>query len=262
MSPLPITPYSFSQDPELLMVGMSAKTYRIGGVVVKLPRIDEEDCITMENLKAMRNEASIYALLGQHPSITRCLSIGPARDYIELEYYANGTLKDHIDQQQASIAAPCLRRWARQCIESIVFIHAMGVRHSDLRLDQWLLDNDMNARLSDFNGSGYDARAALGLEGSKALGHEESSYYLPRDPTTDNRNESDLFALGSVLYELLVGQRPYKNLEDDAIESLYKRGQFPSVEGLLLGELILGCWRGRFLSAQEVLHYGEMAYKL
>lgn len=78
----------------------------------------------------------------------------------------------------------------------------MGVRHSDLRLDQWLLDNDMDARLSDFNGSGYNARAALGLEGSKALGHKESSYYLPRDPTTDNRNESDLFALGSVLYEL------------------------------------------------------------
>ena len=138
----------------------------------------------------------------------------------------------------------------------------MGVRHSDLRLDQWLLDNDMDARLSDFNGSGYDARAALGLEGSKALGHEELSYYLPRDPTTDNRNESDLFALGSVLYKLVVGYRPYENLTDDVIKSLYKQGQFPSVEELLLGEIILGCWRGRFLSIKEVLCYGKKAYQL
>lgn len=78
---------------------MSAKTYRISSVVVKMPRIDDEDCIATENLKAMRNEASIYALLGQYPSIARCLTIGPAKDYIELEYYANGTLKGHVDQQ-------------------------------------------------------------------------------------------------------------------------------------------------------------------
>ena len=58
-----------------------------------------------------------------------------------------------------------------------MFIYTMGVRHSDLRLDQWLLDADLNARLSDFNASGYDAKTALGLEGSKALGHEISSHF-------------------------------------------------------------------------------------
>lgn len=244
------------------MIGMSAKTYRIGSVVLKLPRIDNENCITIENLKAMRNEASIYTLLGQHPSIAKCLVIGPAKDYIVLEHYVNGTLKDHVDRQQGSIAAPCLKRWARQIIESVAFIHMMRVRHSDLRLDQWLLDNEMNARLSDFNGSGYDARAALGLEGSKAVGNEESSYFLPRDPAADNTNETDLFALGSVLYELVVGHRPYKDLDDHTIESLYEQRQFPNVEKLLFGEIILGCWKGRFLSAEEVLRYGEEAYKL
>jgi len=102
-----------------------------------------------ENCKAMRNEANIYVFLGEYPSIARCLTVAPARDYIELEYYPNGTLKDHLDQHHADITTSYLKRWARQIIESVSFIH--GVRHSDLRLDQWLLDADLNARLSDFN---------------------------------------------------------------------------------------------------------------
>jgi len=245
--------YSFPQKPELLMVGISAKTYRTGNIVVKSPRIDDEDSITTENFKAMRNEASIYTLLGEHPGVAKCLTVGPAKDYIVLEYYPNGTLKNHIDKYQAKITDANSKCWARQIIESVRFIHMMGVRHSDLRLDQWLLDADLNPRLSDFNGSGYDSAAALGLKGSKALGNEISSHYLPRDPMMDNGVESDLFALGSVLYELVAGQRPYESLDDETIETLYTHGIFPSVEEILLGDIILGCWKGQFPSAQETL---------
>ncbi len=110
----------------------------------------------------------------------------PEKSYIELEYYINGTLKRYVDQRRASITDVFLKRWSRQMIESAVFIHAMGFRHSDIRLDQWLLDADLNARLSDFNGSGYDGQAALGLDGSKALGNESPSHYMPRDPAADS----------------------------------------------------------------------------
>ena len=244
------------------MVGISARTYRVGDIVVKLPRIDDEDSITNENFQAMRNEASIYTLLGDHPSLAKCLTVGPAKDYIVLEYYPNGTIKNHIDRHRARITDPCLKRWARQIIESISFIHVMGVRHSDLRLDQWLLDTGLNARLSDFNGSGYDSIEALGLEGSKALGNEISSHYLPRDPIKDNGVESDLFALGSVLYELVAGHRPYESLDDDTIETMYRQGRFPSVEEVLLGDIILGCWNGHFPSAQKVLRFGEQVCNL
>ena len=55
-----------SQKSELMTVGMSAKTYRNGNTLIKIPKIDEEDSITIENYKAIRNEASIYTLLGAH----------------------------------------------------------------------------------------------------------------------------------------------------------------------------------------------------
>lgn len=249
---------------ELLTRGMIAETYLTGNnTVIKVPKIDDDDDgITQANRKATRNEASIYTLLGNHPNIAKCVYISPSKQHIELEYYQNGTLKDYVNEHRKRITDKHLTRWARQIIESINFIHLKGVRHSDLRLDQWLLHIDLNARLSDFNGSGYDSNLALALEGSESINLERASHFMPRDPMDDSTVKSDLFALGSVLYELVVGQYPYESLDDMTIEALYRQGSFPSVQGLFLGKVILRCWTARFQSASDILIYGQTQYGL
>lgn len=64
---------------------------------------------------------------------------------------------------------------------------------------------------------------------------------------------SDLFALGSTLYEVITGNPPYKGKPDDDIAQLYSNGAFPNVTGILCEHIIMGCWQGRFMSAAEVL---------
>ena len=154
--------------PTLVAVGISAKTYLKGNTIIKVPRVDDEDDqITEANRKAARNEADIYMLLDNHPYIAVCNYISPFKDHLELEYYPHGvTTSTHRNK----ITDAALKRCARQMIEGISYLHVKGVRHSDLRLDQWLLDVDFNARLIDFNGSGYDPCPNLGLEGSEAVG--------------------------------------------------------------------------------------------
>lgn len=129
----------------------------------------------------------------------------------------------------------------------------MGVIHSDFRLEQWLLDETFNARLSDFNASGYDRNMEIGLEGSEALGAEDASHFMPRDDIDGNTVESDLFALGSTLYELITGKAPYEDRSSELVENLFREGVFPSVDGLQLGDLIMGCWVKNFRSAKEML---------
>lgn len=244
--------------PILIAVGISAKTYLKGNIIIKVPRIDDEDDqITEANRKAARNGADIYVLLNKHPSIAVCNYISPSKDYLELEYYPHGTLRDYVNDHRNKITDAALKQWARQMIEGISYLHNKGVRHSDLRLDQWLLDVDWNARLIDFNGSGYDPCRTLGLEGSEAVGMERSSHYMPRDPSLDSTVTSDLFALGSVLYELVVGENPYEGLDDDMIMTLFEQGQFPSVKGLLLGNVIIRSWKMQFVSADDLLCYGK-----
>lgn len=245
------------------MVGMSAMTYRVGNRVFKIIHICEDDeGITADNAKASRAEASVYLILGTHHRIAECVSVGPALEHIELQYYPNGTLRDHVAQHKSEISEPETKRWARQMIEGVEYIHTMGVRHSDLRLDQWLLDPAVNARLTDFNGSGFGESPSLGISGSEAMGIEETSHFLPRDPMPDNTTTSDLFALGSSLYELVTGQRPFLGLDDAAIGALYRTAIFPPVEHLVLGKVIMGCWKTEFASAQDVIQRGEQLYEL
>jgi serine/threonine protein kinase len=246
---------------ELLMVGIFAETYRVGNIVKKVyRRFPDDDIATEESIKATHNEANIYILLGDHPRIAKFLHTDPAKTYIELEYYPNGNLKNFIEKYRPYIEVR--KRWARQIVESAEYIHTMSVRHSDFRLEQWLLDETLNARLSDFNASGYDRNVEIGLEGSKAIGAENANHFMPRDHALDNTVESDLFALGSTLYELITGKAPYEGRSPESVENLFREGVFPGVDGLPLGDLIMGCWVKKFRSAKEMLKLGERAYEL
>ena len=242
---------------------MLSETYRVGNRVIKVINVHEDnEGITADNAKATRNEAAIYLILRRHPRIAECISVGLTREYIELQYYPNGTLRNHVTKYKCKISEADLKRWARQMVEGVEYIHSIGVRHSDLRLDQWLLDPAMDARLSDFNGSGFDGNPALGISGSRAIGIEEVSHFLPRDPEPDNTTTSDLFAFGTSLSELVADQRGYQDLDDAAIDALYQNNAFPPVEQLLPGNVIMGFWMAEFNSAQDAIQRGEQVYGL
>jgi hypothetical protein len=118
------------------------------------------------------------------------------------------------------------------------------------------------------------------------LGYEKATHCLPRDYSKPNTDVSDLFALGSTLYDLIVGQVPYNELypvepeaairsaDPDVIpariqrteqansktEALYAIQVFPDVYSIFGGDVILGCWKGEFSSTKKVLlQYNALA---
>ena len=120
-------------------------------------------------------------------------------EYVDIVWAVNGTLADYIKENKSSDAFRL--HLARQIIESVRFLHERGIIHSDLCLRQFLLYEDCNARLSDF--------AASSFAGHEALGMENASHYMPRDPKSPNTIKTDLFALGFTLYELMAKASPY-----------------------------------------------------
>lgn len=135
---------------------------------------------------------------------------------------------------------------ARQAIEAVAFIHQKDIIHSDLSARQFLVDEKENIRLSDFGGSS--------LHGSDAMVIEGATHYMPRGGEP-NSVRSDIFALGSTLYEILVGRMPYEEKEDDEIRRLYSESVFPldniAHEGWR--EAVRKCWMGECKSAEDVL---------
>lgn len=229
-----------------------------------MPRVVDEALLTQANAEAQQAEGNAYKILGKHDRIVNCLYISPAKELIALEFYPHGNLKDYV----AKHGAVELRKWARQMIEGVAYMHSKGIRHSDLRLDQFLLDNDMNVRLSDFNGIGMDGEKDIypefDFKGHRNINLENESHRMPRVSGTPSTEVSDLFALGSTFYELEHGSEPYEGLYDrfkDEDEGLLLQRwvdrDFPSVDHLELGPLILGCWESKYSSAAELLEEGD-----
>lgn len=226
-------------------------------VIRKIPRSDSE-----EDMQPIIREAMIYDTLGIHPRIAEWLSKGRS-DYVDIKYYQHGDLANYC--QKNTITPELQSRWFQQILEAVVVIHSHGVIHSDLALRQFFLDDDFNLRLGDFNSSQ--------CPGHLALGYEKASHCLPRDYDLPNTEVSDIFALGSTLYELVAGEVPYSELGgpksddpdvikaqiqrqhevDHEIELRYKNYIFPDVSGLFGRNIILGCWRGDFSHAKEAL---------
>ncbi|KAF2183366.1 hypothetical protein K469DRAFT_583425 [Zopfia rhizophila CBS 207.26] len=159
----------------------------VGNIVRKECHVlADDEYITRQNRETCATKANVYLILGSHPFIAHCLSIGPEKDYIKLEYYPHGNLRDYVNKNRLNIKRTDLKRWASQMIESVAYIHSKGVQHSDFRLDQWLVDASLNARLSDFDAAGFDDQPDLGLKARLALGLERPSHFLPRDADESN----------------------------------------------------------------------------
>ncbi|KZF20454.1 kinase-like protein [Xylona heveae TC161] len=255
-----------SSDVKLLMVGMFAEVYLLkGSIVRKVPCNDAEN-----GRLAILCEATVYSILGKHPRIVEWLSCGET-DFVEIQYYPNGDLAARVLDEEKELPEKLRRKWFQQIIEAIVKIHEHDVIHSDLALRQLFLDDNMDVRLGDFNLSQYP--------GHIALGYEKVSHCLPRNYEDPNSIHSDLFALGSTLYELVARKAPYNELYprepeavlrsrdqsviqarvqrqwqvDSEIEALYKNKEFPNVTKFFGGDIILGCWDGSISSASDAL---------
>lgn len=158
---------------------------------------------SQEDAEPIFREAIIYNILGDHPRIAQCLSHG-STNYVDVKYYSNGDLLAYLQKNQSHIAPDLQLKWFQQIIEAVDHIKVYGVIHSDEALRQYFVDDDLSTRLGDFNSSHYP--------GHPVLGFEKASHCLPRDYEELNTVMSDLFALGSALYELIAGTNPYNEL--------------------------------------------------
>jgi serine/threonine protein kinase len=179
--------------------------------------------------------------LGSHPKILSCYGLDERG--LKLEYAPKGTVRDFLcNPNEALSLTHCDRvRWCLQAAEAVSYIHAKNVVHSDISTRNFLLDRKLDIKLSDFQGIYVDHDGVL-FNGN-AL--ESAKSYLPR-PSTSSNEMSDLFALGSAVYEILVGHAPFPELDElddeEEIEKRYVDGRFPVLGEVLGGHIIQKCW--------------------
>jgi eukaryotic-like serine/threonine-protein kinase len=180
--------------------------HRGTGELVALKAIDRQRFSTQSFL----HELHLLSRL-RHPNIVQfqTLDYSPQGRYLVMDYCAGGTLRELMESAFPLKLTHCLNLII-EILQGLAHAHAQGVVHCDLKPENILLvpqGQGWTARIADFGVSRLvEHRVSRGGDtvpiGSPAYMAPEA-YYQRYSPA------SDLYAVGILLYELLLGQRPF-----------------------------------------------------
>jgi hypothetical protein len=153
-------------------------------------------------------EGKITAKL-QHPNLVTVYDIGSHAGvyYLAAEYIPGGTLKDRITQGGLSVAH--ILDIATDIAQGLDFAHEKGFVHRDVKPGNVLFRKDGRVVLADFGiAKAMDGSNSSTVAGSSIGTPDYMSPEQARGEPVDGR--SDLYSLGTVLFEMLTGTPPYQ----------------------------------------------------
>jgi serine/threonine protein kinase len=165
----------------------------------------------------------------KHPNIVRIYDAGrhEGYHYIAMEFVEGTTLESQLTK--GALEPRRSARIVRDVARAVDHIHKAGVIHRDLKPGNIILNEADAPKLIDFGlAKTIDRRARLTRSGA-AVG---TPYYMPPEQVKGENDKvgppSDVYALGAILFEMVVGDVPYK--AENPVELYHK---------IASGELVL-----------------------
>jgi len=148
------------------------------------------------------------ALAGKllHPHIVTILDavVDERFTYVAMEYVHGGNLSRYTSADRL-LPVPDVIEIAFKCCGALDYAYRQGVVHRDIKPANILVARGTDVKVADFG-----AAFVRDAETTQKLRMGSPSYVAPEqirdDPLT---HQSDMYSLGVVLYELLVGRRPF-----------------------------------------------------
>ncbi len=163
----------------------------------------------------------ITALAHRHILPVRDYGLEQGTPFLVTPLIKAGSLWDRITQPRLSFDEAT--RYFCQIVEAVDFAHKQGILHGNLTNNNALLDENGRIYVSDFGLTQLfaesSAKPALQVIGTPA-------YMSPEQGQGQDIDErSDIYALGIMLYEMLLGEVPF--ISDTAVAILFKHIRQP-----------------------------------
>lgn len=194
-------------------------------VAVKILReVLAEDPIYVQRFK---REASAAATLS-NKNIVEIYDVGEenGKYYIVMEYVSGQTLKELIFKRGALHMAEAIDVM-KQVANGVAAAHKCGIIHRDLKPQNILVTNGGIAKIADFGIASVQTVTNV----TKADTIMGSLHYLAPEIARGEKAtiQSDIYSLGIMFYELLVGQVPFNGESPVNIALKHMREELPSV---------------------------------
>src|SRR5215210_1115826 len=160
-----------------------------------------------ETIERFRREARAVAQLS-HPNVVTVIDRGEdgGRQYIVFEYVDGESLKALVERKGALPVRRALDLGI-QMARALAYAHERGIVHRDVKPQNVLLNGSGKAKVTDF-GIARSVTAAGVTQTGTVMG--TSAYIAPEQASGERVGpETDVYSLGVVLYELLVGEPPF-----------------------------------------------------
>lgn len=229
-------------------------------VAIKVPYLQFESDVLFYN--RFQREEEVGRRL-QHPNIIAVLTPQrKSRMYIAMEYVEGVSLRASLRDRLPMDTQNALDL-ARQICSALVYMHTHGVVHRDLKPENILITEAGQVKIMDFGIALDESARRLTWSGlSSTIGTPD---YMAPEQVSGRRGDArtDIYALGTILYEMLTGQLPYvgdnvysmmraKTNEDPQRPSHVRPDFDPHLEEIIL-HAIERQPRNRYASAAEML---------
>jgi serine/threonine-protein kinase len=178
--------------------------HRPTGKLVALKSLERERFPTHKFLRELRILLSL-----QHPNIVTCQALEQTATgrYLVMDYCEGGTLRS-LMLDDVRLSLPQSLKLVADILLGLAHAHDRGIVHCDIKPENILLNvtpTGWNARISDFG----IARISQEFNHQDFGNTGSPAYMAPERFYGQYSVTSDLYSVGILLFELLVGHRPF-----------------------------------------------------
>uniref|UniRef100_A0A4W3IG91 non-specific serine/threonine protein kinase n=1 Tax=Callorhinchus milii TaxID=7868 RepID=A0A4W3IG91_CALMI len=185
-------------------------------------------------LKNMKREPRIHQMV-RHPNIVQLFETLETENsyYMVMELCLGGDLMERICDKK-KLEEREVRRYTRQILSAVEHLHRHAVVHRDLKIENFLLDENNNIKIVDFGLSNtlkIDSQEMLTTQcGSPAYAAPELLAHKKYGPKVD------VWSIGVSMFAMLTGTLPF-TVEPFNIKQLHQKMVNGDISGVLSGGL-------------------------
>jgi serine/threonine protein kinase len=185
------------------------------GNIASLARIDTE-------IEAM--------VLLDHPTVVVCFEVLETESNICLvmEYCAGGHIEDYISPTRP-MTESAARFYFTQLIDGLSYCHEQCVCHRDLRIENLMLDNKGDLKITDFGHAGIFQQ---GWDVFQTMLVGSVSHLAPEQVlgTVYSGEKIDMWSVGVILYIMVTGTAPFAGETVDELLEHIKEAKYEQIE--------------------------------
>ena len=202
-----------------IYAGLDTRLDRPVAVKIMHPHLANDEAFVSRFIKEAKATAAL-----SHPNIVSIQDQGwneggaPAV-FIVMELVEGSTLRDFLNEQGV-LSIEQLFQFLNPVVSALAAAHRIGIIHRDIKPENILIAKDGRVKVADFGlAAGSIIGQTLTAESSVVLG--SVSYLSPEQVQRGIADaRSDIYALGIVMFEMLIGKKPYDG--ETPIQIAYK----------------------------------------